>query len=331
MSLNDSRFRPGDLVEVKNPDEILPTLDGDGTLDRLPFMPEMVGYCGKRFRVSKRVVKTCYYGVDSGMRKFTADDVVILEGVRCSGEGHDGCQKMCAVFWREAWLRKVDEGAPVRPPIPPESKQELHLRLKTKTSPTKYFCQASEILNATANLSRLERVTKCVSEVRSGNCTSLEMIKRIAVWVFWKARKVLLGPYARGSQKSTPTHALNLQSGDLIEIKPMAAISDTLDKAAYNRGLSFTPAMAGLCEQQHEVERRIDKLIVDGTGQMRRLHNTVFLKDSMCGCDCVAFGGCPRGEYAYWREIWLRPVEVPVEAGCESAMVRERECLPANS
>jgi hypothetical protein len=35
-------FRPGDLVEVKTPDEILATLDADGTLDRLPFMPEMV-------------------------------------------------------------------------------------------------------------------------------------------------------------------------------------------------------------------------------------------------------------------------------------------------
>jgi hypothetical protein len=23
----------------------------------------------------------------------------------------------------------------------------------------------------------------------------------------------------------------------------------------------------------------------------------------------VAFGGCPRGEFAYWREIWLRRVE----------------------
>ena len=107
-----TKLRPGDLVEVRNPREVSLTLDGHGTLDRLPFMPEMVDYCGKRFLVSKRVVKTCYYGVGTGMRKFSADDVVILDGVRCSGNEHDGCQKMCTIFWREAWLRKVDEVTP---------------------------------------------------------------------------------------------------------------------------------------------------------------------------------------------------------------------------
>jgi hypothetical protein len=32
----------------------------------------------------------------------------------------------------------------------------------------------------------------------------------------------------------------------------------------------------------------------------------VYLEGSMCGCAHVAFGGCPRGEFSYWREIWLR-------------------------
>jgi hypothetical protein len=54
------------------------------------------------------------------------------------------------------------------------------------------------------------------------------------------------------------------------------------------------------------VERRLDRLIVDGTGEMRQMHNTVCLEGSHCGCSYEAFGGCPRDEYAYWREIWLR-------------------------
>ncbi len=37
-------LRPGDCVEVLSPREILQTLDGDGTLDKLPFMPEMMEY-----------------------------------------------------------------------------------------------------------------------------------------------------------------------------------------------------------------------------------------------------------------------------------------------
>ena len=42
------RLRPGDLIEVRAPEEILQTLDAEGTLDQLPFMPEMLGFCGRR-------------------------------------------------------------------------------------------------------------------------------------------------------------------------------------------------------------------------------------------------------------------------------------------
>jgi len=299
-------LRPGDFVEIKSPGEILQTLDEHGTLDRLPFMPEMVDFCGKRFRVSKRVVKTCYYGTRSGMRKFPADDVVLLEGLRCSGADHDGCQKACTIFWREAWLRKVDGLDSFQSSWDPESSGRLRARLKTSTGPKTYFCQASEILNATIELSRWERFRKCFSEIRAGNCGIREMVQRIGIWLFWKTRKVFFGTYARGNQRSTPVESLNLQSGEWIEIKSVADIAETLNEKGHNRGLFFTPAMGRSCGEKYRVERKLEKIIVDGTGEMRELHNTAFLEGSMCGCACVAFGGCPRGEFAYWREIWLR-------------------------
>ena len=302
-------LRTGDFVEVKSPGEILQTLDDHGTLDRLPFMPEMVDFCGKRFRVSKRVVKTCYYGTSSGMRKFPAEDVVLLAGLRCSGEAHDGCQKACTIFWREAWLRKVEGPDTTQSSVDPESSKWLRARLKISTGPKIYFCQASEILNSTVELSRWERVGKCFSEIRSSNCGVLEMTRRVATWVFWKTRKAVAGAYARGTQLSTPVESLDLHRGELIEIKSLPNIAETLDRRAYNRGLFFTPAMGHACGEKHRVEGRIEKIIVDGTGEMRQLRNTAFLEGSFCGCSCVAFGGCPRGEFAYWREIWLRRVE----------------------
>jgi hypothetical protein len=304
-----ANLRPGDFVEVKSPGEILQTLDADGALDLLPFMPEMVDFCGERFRVAKRVVKTCYYGTSSGMRKFPAEDVVLLEGLRCSGAAHDGCEKACNIFWREAWLRKVDGPNPNQSVPDPES-NGLRARLKTSIGPKTYFCQASEILNATRELSHWERFGKCVSEVRAGNCGVTEMAQRVSVWLFWRIRRVFFGAYAHGSQKATPVESLNLRIGELIEIKPLESIEKTLDEEAFNRGLFFTPAMGGLCGQQHRVESKPEKIIVDGTGEMRQLRNTVFLEGSLCGCSCVAFGGCPRGEFAYWREIWLRRTPV---------------------
>jgi len=327
MSAVTTNLRPGDFVEVKSPAEILQTLGADGTLDRLPFMPEMVEFCGGRFRVSKRVVKTCYYGTSSGMRKFPAEDVVLLEGLRCSGSAHDGCQKACTIFWREAWLRRVDESSPIQTKVDPESHKQLRARLKTSTSPKTYFCQASEILNATNELSRYERFGKCFDELRSGNCGVAEMAKRVSIWVFWRIRKLFLGPYAHGSQKSTPVESLNLRSGEWIDIKSVDSISKTLDERAHNRGLYFTPLMGQMCGERHRVERRPEKIIVDGTGEMRQLRNTVFLEGSLCGCPCVAFGGCPRGEFAYWREIWLRRAQGAGEPVCEPSVTAEHESV----
>jgi hypothetical protein len=299
---------PGDLVEVKTPDEIAKTLDAAGTQDQLPFMREMVEYCGRRFRVSQRVVKICASGTKSGLflGRFRTDDVVLLEGLRCSGADHDGCQKACVIFWREAWLRKVEDGA--RPSVvQPTASQQLRARLKSSVGPNTYFCQASELLRATKRLTRLERYSKWwFKDIRAGNCGPLEMGWRIAIFVFWKVRWLLLGPYGRGKTKSTPTETLNLQPGEWVEVKPIKSIFKTLDHHANNRGLWFSPNMRLLCGQRRRVERKIEKLIVDGTGEMRQLHDTVFLEGSHCGCAHIAFGGCSRCEFVYWREIWLR-------------------------
>jgi len=306
MKQKRNKLRPGDLVEVITPDEILNTLDSAGALDQLPFMPEMVEYCGQRFRVSRRVVIICASGMKGGLeRGFRTDDVVILDGLRCSGADHAGCQKSCVILWKEAWLRKVD-GVAVLSEVQPADNARLRARLRTSVGPSIYFCQASELSRATKLLTKWERCTKCFSEIRAGNCSPLEMAWRIGIFLFWKVRRALLGQYGCGKNKSTPTEMLNLQPGEWVKVKPMESISQTLDEKASNRGLWFSPNMRRLCGKQQRVERRIEKLIVDGTGEMRQLRNTVFLEGSFCGCAHIAFGGCSRCEYVYWREIWLR-------------------------
>jgi len=300
------RLRPGDLVEVRTPSEILQTLDSAGSLNQLPFMPEMVPLCGKRFRVARRVVKTCCF-IERGtnMRAFPVEDVVTLEGTRCSGDAHDFCPKGCMVFWREAWLCRVAANdVPSR--FDSNESAQLMTRLKTLSANGKYFCQASEILNATRPLLRRERLVKCLNEVSAGNCTVVQMIHRVAVWMFWKIRRLTLGEYARGTKRSTPSMGLGLQAGDCVEVQPMETIRETLNAKAHNRGLYFSPDMRLLCGSRQKVAKKLDKIIVDGTGEVREMYNTVYLEGSHCGCSHVAFGGCSRDEYTYWREIWLR-------------------------
>ena len=78
--------------EPKTPDEIVQTLDAEGASDHLPFMSEMLEFCGRTFRVSRRALTICISGPDTGVpRRFRVDDVVTLDSVRCSGTAHDGC------------------------------------------------------------------------------------------------------------------------------------------------------------------------------------------------------------------------------------------------
>ena len=300
-----ARLRRGDIVEVKSPEEILQTLDEQGALDQLPFMPEMIAYCGKRFQVSRRVLNTCDSGPNAGMRGFTKNDVVLLAGLRCSGADHDGCQKGCVIFWREAWLRKVENAAKSNV-VDLKDHDPLRARLKTLGRPNVYFCQASELYKVTKPLLRGERIANAFREVRDGNCSSFKMVGIIGIWLLWKMRRVISGPYARGNKKRTPTESLNLQPGELVAVKSMGEIIETLNQTARNRGLAFFPNMRLSCGREQRVERRLAKIIVDGTGEMRQIHNTVYLEGSHCGCPYVAFGGCSRNEFAYWREIWLR-------------------------
>jgi hypothetical protein len=302
------RLRPGDLVEVRAPEEILQTLDSSGTLAQLPFMPEMLGFCGRRFRVSRRADMTCASIPGMSTRRgFTIDDVVTLDGIRCSGGAHDGCQKACMVFWREAWLRKV-ESATTQFKEDLAASERLGARLKTSTGQNSYFCQASELTKITYSLSRLERVGKYFSGLRAGNFSTWQMAQAIGTWLFWRIHRFFLGVYMRGSNKSSPTESLNLQPGELVEVKSMENIVATLNESGSNRGLVFFPGMHLFCGRRYRVKGRLDRLIVDGTGEMRNLKNTVLLEGVTCKCSYLGFGNgaCPRCEFAYWREIWLR-------------------------
>ena len=110
-------LRAGDMVEVRSLDEILATLDEQGELDALPFMPEMVQYCGRRMTVYKVANKLCdTISGNIGMRRM--HDAVHLTAARCDGSGHGGCQAACMLFWKTAWFRPVRPVEPRRRATP---------------------------------------------------------------------------------------------------------------------------------------------------------------------------------------------------------------------
>lgn len=320
MHTAKGRLRPGDWVEVRSAGEILQTLDEHGTLDGLPFMPEMTEWCGRRARVFQRVVQAVVDGAslshyaESFVRAFKKDDVVLLEDLRCSGAAHGGCQRGCMIFWKEAWLRRVGDTADAAEG-PPGDGEPLRARLRTIHQEDRYFCQSSEFVKATRPLTARERWRNCFTAVRAGNCGPWGMARQLAVWAWWKVRQALLGPYPRGTLNKTPVEVLDLQPGEWVEVKPLKEIVATLDAKGKNRGLHFSPDMIRHCGRRYRVRSRADNFIAEGTGQMRHFRHTVILEGVLSDSATYAFGGCPRSDFLYWREIWLRRVQAGEASG----------------
>ncbi len=109
--MGDRKLKPGDVVEVRAPAEILGTLDKEASVDAMPFMPEMLQYVGQRFTVSHRVEKICDTVSGGFPRSLRMRDTVLLDDLRCDGSAHGGCQAGCRIYWKEEWLRRVEPGS----------------------------------------------------------------------------------------------------------------------------------------------------------------------------------------------------------------------------
>lgn len=103
-------LKTGDLVEIKTEDEIKATLDKSNKTRGLRFMDEMWMYCGKRYRVFKQVERIKIE--ETGELRIVRSPTYFLEGVYCNGAFHDGCDKSCFLFWKEDWMRKIDDNKP---------------------------------------------------------------------------------------------------------------------------------------------------------------------------------------------------------------------------
>lgn len=109
---------PGEWVEVRPLEEISETLDGARKYKGLHFIPEMETYCGQKFRVFKKVA-TIKLESTGEVRRLKSP-TVSLEGVYCNGERHEGCDRACFHFWREAWLKRIPgQKAPQEPSASP--------------------------------------------------------------------------------------------------------------------------------------------------------------------------------------------------------------------
>jgi hypothetical protein len=333
--------RHGDLVEVRSAAEILATLDERGMLEGLPFMPEMVRYCGQQFVVDKRAEKICDTIYPLGSRRLP--DTVLLGDMRCDGSGHDGCQADCRIFWKQAWLRKADRWRPARPAADDaQAVAALHERLAKNTkitvdvngaSAVRYRCQNTELHRASHPLHTYDP-RAYLRVYRAGNVSLgrfLRVLARAAVEE--PMRKLGLTPkvWVRGSTRGLARDKpLDLKPGDLVQVKSKEEIIATLSPDGKNRGLFFDREMLPYCGRTLRVKHRLTRFIDDRRGgEMIQLNtDCVTLEGAVCSGELSPVRWfCPREIKSFWREVWLRRVDEPTDGVARSRAISDEPDL----
>lgn len=330
-------LRVGDTVEVKSCKEILATLDPRGTLESLPFMAEMLKYCGQVYKVYKRADKTGQYITSPRYSSRRMFRTVHLEGLRCDGEFHAGCDALCLLYWKEAWLKKVDIKAcdlhSNKEKVVIENfgsatsdkigctQDTLFFSTKIQTNvlnpvKEKYFCQVTEVINASSELKRYD-MRQYYRDLRYGNISFKDFFKwtplEILNYTSQRILKKRIYPNIKNKfalQGKTPAGTLDLKVGDNVKIKSLGDILRTLDFNERNRGLRFTKELVPYCGKTSKVIKIVKNIVNEVNGEMIHFSNKcIILENVICTgevSDKRLF--CPKSCYPYWREVWLEKI-----------------------
>jgi hypothetical protein len=343
MSWRLSRFRAGDLVEVRGWNEIAETLDQNGTLEGLPFMPEMLKYCGQQYRVAAVAHKACDMITKPRGRSRRMDATVHLVALRCDGSAHGGCQAECNIFWKDAWLQKADPAARRREnPAPVAAPEPAIVRLRERTlfepapgeTEARYSCQATRLHGASRPLPWWD-----ARQYFFDTWTRNRTLGKVCGVLFLATLRTFLRhlPFGYRSFKkfndamhrkltgretpwlnarvqkgmATPVGYLGLQPGEMVRIKSQDQIEQTLDATGRNRGLTFDcEEMAPYCGGVFKVRSRVTTIIEEDTGRMLHMKQPcIMLEGVVCKSEYASCRlNCPRAIPSYWRELWLERV-----------------------
>ena len=348
------KLRAGDWVEVKSKEEILRTLDKEGQLERMPFMPQMFQHCGQRLKVYKRAHKTC--DTVNPIRALRVHNAVHLD-LRCDGEAYGGCQAACLIFWKTAWLKPITEIGGNAKPSSRNGQDEIgqsgsckesdlwagtRILDQTNSSEPRYVCQATQVPHFGTFLSWWD-FRQYLEDYTSGNETFGQLLRGLIYasyasvaqagiglgpplrWLYDKFQYLWGGlPYPRKSGtipigQSTPTSILDLQPGELVRVKPHKEILATLDMNDRNRGLMFDGEMMPYCGNTYRVKTRLYKFIDEKTGKLSVTKNPgIILEGAWCRARYSSCRmSCPRSIYPWWRETWLERVSRTVDSVTE--------------
>jgi hypothetical protein len=227
------------------------------------------------------------------------DHAVHLEGSRCDGALHGGCQADCQFFWKLDWLKPVNERSE-NAPAPRNTNCTEQTLLRATRAPGSdtdeqpvWVCQATALFEATSPLKWWD-VRQYVRDVTSRNHSASHIFKVLLAAAYRKfvaigpgyAIKVALYnrfqrlrggmPFAAVSGQippgtSTPTGFLDLKPGEWVRVKSREEIATTITTDGFNRGMRHDNEMLRYSGGEYRVQMRVERLINERTGKMMQM------------------------------------------------------------
>lgn len=302
----------GEEVEVKSWPEIHATLDKQGCLDRLPFMPEMLAMCGRRARVFRSMHRLFDYRKSRRMRHMRGS--VLLVGVDCNGSAHGGCEAACHTIWNAAWLRRIEPlaAAPAEGALRSFDHSTSAPVFAFGTTPPRFQCQLTLLHDASQPIERLT-LAEFLRPLVSGNVSLSAFLAGWLTNLFNDLQRVRGGtgfPTFEGeplvsARLADETYA----AGDHVRVKPAIEVRATLNDQLKHRGLWFDPDMQKHCGRPAIVRSEVRQLIDIVTGEMLMMKTPCYiLQDVHFSGERQLFNS--QYEPLFWRSAWLDRVKV---------------------
>src|SRR5262249_49165187 len=149
------------------------------------------------------------------------NDTVYLEDLRCDGSGHDGCQAGCKIYWKDAWLRRVDgnsaqahNGGQDIERLEELAKAGSRTVRDLEGKPTEVWrCQATEAVKASTHLRGFD-FSQYWREMTNGNYRPLQFFRLLArAFVLEVANRLGIAkqlPLRGAGAQQAPREPLNL-------------------------------------------------------------------------------------------------------------------------
>ena len=221
------------------------------------------------------------------------EHAVHLEDVRCDGQGHGGCQAACLVYWKEAWLKRVERRGGQRERSGPAAATAwLQPAVADPGDP-----QGRRTADRVRSCSHARRPSCCArprSGSRHGSSGSMSrtcgpptpgfftVLRSVAVGAFNEYQDLSVKllprwlrihqgkrfPFLDGTQRRTPTETLDLQPGELVRIKSKEEIVRDPGHGQPQPGHeASTPRCSGTAAARRAWSGRVERIIDEPTRQ----------------------------------------------------------------